>query len=246
MSGKDGAAGDDGDDGDAFFADVPTLSADGTHYIFTLSDNTEIKIPAYRSLQIGDDAGTGPLYVESTGTTISLTYPAGTTADDYAALMAQIISDDGTDTSISTRADATGGWSVAADLASMTVTVTPGAGTALLRVTLVGNDGSEVTRTRVVKPPFEVQGNTYIVYTAQGLLAWAQNAGSYNCTLAADIDMSGQTSWPRIISYSGTFDGAGHIISNLTIRYRLHRVRVHCQRIYKCGWYRGTYRKCYW
>ena len=151
-----------------------------------------------------------------------MTYPAGTTADDYAALMAQIVPDgsEGTYTDISTRADGTGGWSVTADLAAMTVTVTPGTGTALLRVTLVGNDGSEVTRTRVVKPPFEVEGNTYIVYTAQGLLAWAsQNTtvNSYNCTLAADIDMSGQTSWPRIMNYSGTFDGAGHIISNLSI-----------------------------
>ena len=132
--------------------------------------------------------------------------------------MAQIVPDgsEGTHTDISTRADGTGGWSVTADLASMTVTVTPGTGTALLRVTLVGNDGSEVTRTRVVKPPFEVQGDTYTVYTAEGLLAWAQNAKSYNCTLAADIDMSGQTSWPDI-NFAKTFDGAGHIISNLNI-----------------------------
>ena len=211
-------SGKDGNDGDAFFAAAPTLSADGTHYIFKLSDNTEIKVPAYRSLQIGDDAGTGPLYIESTGTTVRLTYPAGTTADDYTALMAQIVPDgsDGTYTDISTRADNAGGWSVTADLAAMTVTVTPGTGTALLRVTLVGNDGSEVTRTRVVKPPFEVQDNTYIVYTAQGLLAWAQNAASYNCTLAADIDMSGQT-WPQITNFGHTFDGAGHIISNLSI-----------------------------
>ena len=215
-------SGKDGNDGDAFFAAAPTLSADGTHYIFKLSDNTEIKVPAYRSLQIGDDAGTGPLYIESTGTTVRLTYPAGTTADDYTALMAQIVPDgsDGTYTSISTRADGTGGWSVTADLAAMTVTVTPGEGTALLRVTLVGNDGSEVTRTRVIeREPFDVDEatKTYTVYTAEGLLAWAQNADSYNCTLAADIDMSGQTSWPRIINYSGTFDGAGHIISNLSI-----------------------------
>ena len=219
VSGKDGAAGDDGDDGDPLFAGAPTLSDDGTHYIFTLSDNTEIKVPAYQSLQIGDDAGTGPLYIESTGTTISLTYPAGTTADDYAALMAQIVPDggDGTYTDISTRADATGGWSVTADLAAMTVTVTPGTGTALLRVTLVGNDGSEMTRTRVVeRKPFDVEGDTYIVYTAKGLLTWAQNAKSYNCTLAADIDMSGQQTWPNI-TFNRTFDGAGHIISNLSI-----------------------------
>ena len=215
-------SGKDGDDGDAFFTAAPTLSDDGTHYTFTLSDNTEIKVPAYQSLQIGDDAGAGPLYVEGTGTTtISLTYPTGTTADDYAALMAQIVPDgsEGTHTDISTRADGTGGWNVTADLEKMTVTVTPGTGTALLRVTLVGNDGSEVTRTRVVeREPYEVDEatKTYTVYTAQGLLAWAQNAGSYDCTLAADIDMSGQT-WPWITDFARTFDGAGHIISNLSI-----------------------------
>ena len=210
-------SGKDGNDGDAFFAAAPTLSDDGTHYIFTLSDNTEIiKIPAYRSLQIGDDAGTGPLYVEGTGTTtISLSYEL----DDYTALMAEIISEDGTDTSISTRADNAGGWSVTADFEKQTVTVTPGTGTALLRVILVGNDGSEVTRTRVVKrEPYEVDEatNTYTVYTAEGLLAWANTNGSYNCTLAADIDMSGQQTWPNI-TFNRTFDGAGHIISNLNI-----------------------------
>ena len=62
--------------------------------------------------------------------------------------------------------------------------------------------------------------NTYTVYTDQGLQAWAAAAESNeytNCTLAADIDMAGQ-SWTTISTYFGTFDGAGHTISHISGR----------------------------
>ena len=66
-------------------------------------------------------------------------------------------------------------------------------------------------------------GNTYTVYTADGLMAWveaAQNDLSLNCTLTHDIDLSG-TEWEPIGDrnnvYTGTFDGNGHTISNLAI-----------------------------
>ena len=61
----------------------------------------------------------------------------------------------------------------------------------------------------------------YTVRTAKGLLAWAKEAnqiGSFdgiNCTLAADIDMTGQ-SWTGLYRlYYGTFDGNGHTITGL-------------------------------
>ena len=65
----------------------------------------------------------------------------------------------------------------------------------------------------------DANGN-YTVYTAKGLLAWreAATAGSeaINCTLAADIDMRGQT-LPSIGGYNlGMFDGNGHTITGLT------------------------------
>lgn len=66
-------------------------------------------------------------------------------------------------------------------------------------------------------------GNTYTVYTADGLMAWAEAAQgnpSLNCTLTHDIDLSG-TEWEPIGDrnnvYKGTFDGNGHTISNLAI-----------------------------
>lgn len=67
---------------------------------------------------------------------------------------------------------------------------------------------------------------SYIVYTAAGLLAWAAKAQkdlSLGCTLADDIDMSGQAWTPigdcstnKTPAYTGTFDGAGHTIRNLS------------------------------
>ena len=61
--------------------------------------------------------------------------------------------------------------------------------------------------------------NTYTVYTAKGLQAWAAAAESdeyTNCILAADIDMNGQ-SWTTISrNYYGTFDGAGRTISQIS------------------------------
>ena len=76
---------------------------------------------------------------------------------------------------------------------------------------------------------------TYTVYTAEGLLAWntaTQSDKSINCTLAADIDMTGQT-WTPIgtIKYTGiqgTFDGAGHTISNLTVGSNLASGLIGC------------------
>ena len=66
-------------------------------------------------------------------------------------------------------------------------------------------------------------GKTYEVYNANGLLAWNEAARkdlSINCTLTADIDLTGKT-WTPIGNYdnqyTGTFDGNGHIITGLTV-----------------------------
>ena len=224
-TGQTGQTGATGQPGDSMFSQAPEKSDDGTHWTFYLKDGESFDVPAYQALTIGE--GTGTLYIAYTGsTTIPLTYPDGTTANGYAALVAQITPEgaNGTYTDIDTRADDASGWSVTADLQTQTVTVTPGEGQAMLRVSLVGNDGSELARTRIVeKKPFDVDEatKTYTVYTAKGLLAWANNSLLYNCTLAADIDMSGQT-WPQIEDFNHTFDGAGHTISNLTVSYSVY------------------------
>lgn len=65
---------------------------------------------------------------------------------------------------------------------------------------------------------------SYTVYNANGLLAWnkaVQSDLSLNCTLTADINLTGTTWTPIGIDfgnqYTGTFDGGGHTISGLTV-----------------------------
>ena len=64
---------------------------------------------------------------------------------------------------------------------------------------------------------------TYTVYNADGLLAWneaAQKDESINCTLTADIDLTGKE-WTPIGDndnrYTGTFDGGNYTIKGLTV-----------------------------
>ena len=73
---------------------------------------------------------------------------------------------------------------------------------------------------------YDKETNTYTVYTADGLLAWAEAAQSdlsIDCTLTADIDLTGKK-WTPIgygatseYGYQGTFDGQGHRITGLAI-----------------------------
>ena len=61
---------------------------------------------------------------------------------------------------------------------------------------------------------------SYMVYNAKGLMAWnkaVQKDESINCTLTADIDLTGKEwtqigTWP---GYSGVFNGQGHRIKGL-------------------------------
>ena len=160
--GEQGGEGDKGDKGDAWLACAPEKSADGLYYTFTLSDddNTDLSdnptfnVPVYQAFSLG----TGVLELNP-GTTeeIEITLPTGTTVDDYRALVAQITPEgaDGTYTDIATRADDAAGWSVEAKFNNdNTATLAITAGTsinALLRVTLVKNDGSELTASRVLE-----------------------------------------------------------------------------------------------
>ena len=70
------------------------------------------------------------------------------------------------------------------------------------------------------------EDGSYMVYNADGLLAWNEAAQidlSINCTLTADIDLTGKK-WTPIgygatseYGYQGTFDGRGHRITGLAI-----------------------------
>ena len=98
---------------------------------------------------------------------------------------------------------------------TLTQTVTPEAG-----------KWHEITISVEGDPGYTIDADgTYQVYTAEGLQAWAShvNQGNWstNCTLTADITLTGTNNWTpvgtNLYSYSGTFDGAGYTISGMNI-----------------------------
>lgn len=84
----------------------------------------------------------------------------------------------------------------------------------------IGNwtDGGESGEAEDLGYIYDSNTKTYTVYNADGLLAWneaSQKDESINCTLTADIDMTGKE-WTRsdiFTFYSGVFNGQGHRIT---------------------------------
>ena len=77
------------------------------------------------------------------------------------------------------------------------------------------------TPTEIIGLEIADGGNKYIVSSPAALQAWATEmrndaTQNLNCTLAADIDLTGQD-WTPIQGYAGTFDGDGKTITGLTI-----------------------------
>ena len=99
------------------------------------------------------------------------------------------------------------GYTLGEETAAPTVAVVLG-GAQTLPITPVRPSGSGTEQ------------NPYQIGTAAELLWFGQRVAdryySIWATLTADIDMEGE-SWPILSRYRGTFDGAGHTISNLTI-----------------------------
>lgn len=96
-------------------------------------------------------------------------------------------------------------------------------------VTITYTEG-DVTKTATVTvhvepdPGYTIEGGTYMVYNADGLMAWAEAAKakpSISCTLTNNIDLSECTWTPVGTSasdgYTGIFDGRNYAITNLEI-----------------------------
>lgn len=168
-TGKDGTNGNNGtscsitvnDSSNPIIVTITNTDAKGTAIA------TEIKLPLYKAFYIGSDAesqSNSALIITKTTTEIPLVLPGGFKENDYTAVMAQIISNKGTNTDIQTRA-AADPWGVKVTKPTFTdgvcnndakVTVyTPtsiGASEgALLEVTLVGSDGSKIVSSRALK-----------------------------------------------------------------------------------------------
>ncbi len=99
------------------------------------------------------------------------------------------------------------GYTLGEETAAPTVAVVLG-GAQTLAITPVRPSGSGTEQ------------NPYQIGTAAELLWFGQQVAeryySIWATLTADINMEGE-SWPTLLRYRGTFDGAGHTISNLII-----------------------------
>ena len=92
--------------------------------------------------------------------------------------------------------------------------------TAYILVAQIFKSGGESGAAEDLGYIYDSNTNTYTVYNADGLLAWnkaIQKDESINCTLTADIDLTGREwtcldTWP---GYSGVFNGQGHSITGL-------------------------------
>ena len=225
-------SGTDGTDGDTWFAEAPRK--EGNYYVFTLAnDGGSFKVAAYQPFCILAKGETLESFDNATvpvneATTLYLSIDEGI---EYSSIVAQATPVDGE--AVLTRAGASD-WSakVAKSGENITVTVTPPAqaGYALLDVSLLLTDGGKLTASRLLTKGYSYDNNTYTVYTADGLKAWAEAAQSnlsLNCILAADITLptvaEGENNWTPIGTngyskrYTGTFDGGGHTITGLTI-----------------------------
>lgn len=99
-------------------------------------------------------------------------------------------------------------------------------GSYTLTVSYTDNDitQTDTTTIKVEDKGYEIEGNTYKVSNANGLLAWSeavQDDLTLNCTLTADINLAGEE-WTPIgtddnNAYNGIFDGKDYAISNLTV-----------------------------
>lgn len=98
-----------------------------------------------------------------------------------------------------------------------------------ITVTITYAEG-DVTKTATVTvnvepdPGYTIEDGTYMVYNADGLMAWAaaaQDDPSISCTLTDDINLEGRTWTPVGTSasdgYTGIFDGGNYAITNLEI-----------------------------
>ena len=211
VSGEDGK---DGTNGDSMFSDKPKVDEENGKVIFYLSGGVEIEVPLYQGITItftsSDNNPIDPNEpITVTGSTLDISYTVNGITDPRIVAI-----------------PSAEGWSATVSGTTITVKVETGAASECdLLVTATDNAGQSVSYTLSLQYDYLVDEGTYIVSSAAGLLAWnkaVQNDLSLNCTLTADIDLTG-TTWTPIgtdyrNSYTGTFDGGSHTISGLTVK----------------------------
>lgn len=202
------ATGEKGDTGDALFAAID-YTTDPESVTFTLADGTVLVIPRCMELGIGFADGNGIYAISPDNNVIELIL-TGITADNYNAIIAELKAEDGTsDIDIATKAGdevvvtppTFNEAGVYNGDAKITINKEGSAGEqALLKVTLLDNDGNEVTSSRVI----EFYGNV--------LEAAAQTGGQL--TLQENMVLSKTVVVPE--GKTLELDLGGHTLSNTT------------------------------
>lgn len=180
-TGATGATGQKGEKGDSMFRNVDATT-DPNNVIFTLANGTTFTVPKTNKLTVTFEDGCGVFnfYPDNNKITVKFT---GLTADNYNALFAELRSEDGTAMDVVTKAD--GDVEISEpdfEKSSATVTINKAASVgdkAILKVTLIDNNGQEISVSRVV------------AFYNNGLEAAAQNGGEYtlekNMTLETPV-----------------------------------------------------------
>ena len=115
------------------------------------------------------------------------------------------------------------GGDVTLDSSNFTVSPEKFEATGTQTVTVTYQGQTATFTVEVNDPGYRItgDGDTYEVHTTEGLLAWnkaVQKNAVLNCTLTADIDLTGKAWTPAgsyLYKYTGTFDGQGHSITGL-------------------------------
>ena len=96
-------------------------------------------------------------------------------------------------------------------------------GDVTVTITYKEGDVTETATVTVHVAGYTIEGGTYMVYNADGLMKWAEAAQddpSISCTLKNNIDLS-ECTWTPVGSdsdrYTGIFDGGNYAITNLEI-----------------------------
>ena len=192
VSGEDGK---DGTNGDSMFSDKPKVDEENGKVIFYLSGGAEIEVPLYQGITItftsSDNNPIDPNEpITVTGSTLDISYTVNGITDPRIVAI-----------------PSAKGWSATVKDKAITVTVTTEAASECdLLVTATDNAGQSVSYTLSLRNGYSIDETTgtYIVSNAAGLLAWAtaaQSNLSTNCTLAADINLTGTTWTPIGINF---------------------------------------------
>lgn len=184
----------------------------------TVDENYQFMTEGNYTLTVSYKGGTGTVNIEVNPATLTgievTTLPTRTTYFDGesfapAGMIVSKVYSNGTKTAVTDYTYSPGPLTKDNNV----VTISYGGESTTVEVTILGENNSYAAETKA-----------YSIATVEGLQAWNQaalNDLSINCTLTADINLTGKEEWTPIGTesqpYTGTFDGNNYTITGLTV-----------------------------